>query len=137
MTDKGNFDWVTAHSKCSVGQIFEALRAQVRADIETREALRPKSEGHGHYVFKFSSSNERSFSAILEGHRLRSIVTFSLEQQRIMVRNQNDTEIVSATTTLNDEGECRLRINGQERELWQVRKMALEGLLFGGAEWAT
>jgi hypothetical protein len=35
-----------------------------------------------------------------------------------------------ATLTLNDMGECRLKINGQEREFWQFRRTALEDLFF-------
>jgi len=36
------------------------------------------------------------------------------------------------TATFSDEGECRLEVNGKERDLWQVRRMALEELLFRG-----
>jgi hypothetical protein len=35
-----------------------------------------------------------------------------------------------ATPTVNDEGKCRLKVNGIEREFWQVRRMALEKLFF-------
>jgi hypothetical protein len=34
------------------------------------------------------------------------------------------------TLTFNNEGECRLTVNGDERDFWQVRRMALEELLF-------
>jgi hypothetical protein len=36
------------------------------------------------------------------------------------------------TATFSDEGECRLKVNGDGRDLWQVRRMALEDLLFRG-----
>jgi hypothetical protein len=36
------------------------------------------------------------------------------------------------TATFSDEGDCRLKVNGEERDLWQVRRMALEELLFRG-----
>jgi hypothetical protein len=137
MTERAeNFDWVTAHSQCSLDLVFESLRLQVQTDVETREALRPKDQRHSHYAFRFVS-NERKFSAMLNGHRIRRVASFSLERHAIVVRDENDTEMFSATTTLNDEGDCRLKVKDQERELWQVRKLALEGLLFGGAEWAT
>jgi hypothetical protein len=29
-------------------------------------------------------------------------------------------------------GSCCLKVNGEEREFWQVRRMALEDLMFGG-----
>jgi hypothetical protein len=34
------------------------------------------------------------------------------------------------TLTFNDEGQCRLNVKEKECELWQVRRMALEELLF-------
>jgi hypothetical protein len=34
------------------------------------------------------------------------------------------------TLTFNYKGECKLNVNEKERELWQVRRMALEDLMF-------
>ncbi len=89
----------------------------------------PKDE---HYAFKFVVTNEREFSALVMGHKIHHAVIFSLSlpSQSIQVRDDKDILIFDATTTINDDGECRLKIKGQERELWQVRKIALEGLLF-------
>jgi hypothetical protein len=42
-----------------------------------------------------------------------------------------DKEKCIATLTLNNEGECRLLVNGQELEEWQFRKMMWEELFFG------
>jgi hypothetical protein len=36
------------------------------------------------------------------------------------------------TVTFDDQGECRLNASGQERDFWQVRRLALEELLFRG-----
>ena len=36
------------------------------------------------------------------------------------------------TLTFNDEGGCRLNVKAEEHDLWQVRRMALEELLFRG-----
>ena len=132
MSDKPeNFDWVTALSACSIAVVFERLRLQVKSDIETREAMReiPKDQ---HYAFQFVS-NEREFSALVQGHKIHRSVIFSLSlpSQSIKVRDEKDILLFDATTTINDEGECRLKVKGHERELWQARKMALEGLLFG------
>ena len=54
-----------------------------------------------------------------------------MPSQSITVRDENDKVMFNAIATINDKGDCRLNVNGQERELWQVRKAALEGLLFG------
>jgi hypothetical protein len=131
MSDKPEtFDWVTALSACSIAVVFEKLRSRAKSDIETREAMRemPKDQ---HYAFKFVVSNEREFSAMVMGHKIHRAVNFSLSLPSLstQVRDEKDVMIFDATTTINDEGECRLK--GQERQLWQVRKMALEGLLFG------
>jgi hypothetical protein len=36
----------------------------------------------------------------------------------------------AVTLTFNDQGECQLNVNGEERDYWQVRRMALEDLMF-------
>lgn len=36
-----------------------------------------------------------------------------------------------ATITLNNEGRCMLKVDGEELEPWNVRRMALEDLFFG------
>jgi hypothetical protein len=132
MSDKPEqFNWVAAISACSVTEVFERLRLQVKSDVDTREAMRAMPIDQ-HYAFSFVS-NGGKFSAVVQGHRIHHVVTFTLEMssQSIKVHDENDALILAATTTINDEGECRLKVKGQERELWQVRKMALEGLLFG------
>ena len=126
-----SFDWVKALSACSVFEVFERLRLQVKSDVETRDAQREMPRDQ-HYAFGFVS-NGREFSAVVRGHKISGSVIFSLDipSQSIKVRNEKDVLLLDATTTINDEGECRLKVKGQERELWQVRKMALESLFFG------
>jgi hypothetical protein len=48
------------------------------------------------------------------------------------VRGDNGNKMFEVTLTFNDEGECRLNVNEKERDWWQVRRMALEELLFRG-----
>jgi hypothetical protein len=48
------------------------------------------------------------------------------------VRDDNGDPMFEVTPTFSDEGKCRLNVNGQERETWQVRRMALEELMFQG-----
>ena len=40
-----------------------------------------------------------------------------------------DKLMFDATLTLNDKGECRLKIGEKELDFWQFRKLALEDLL--------
>jgi hypothetical protein len=36
------------------------------------------------------------------------------------------------TLTLDDSGKCCLNVNAQERDCWQVRRVALEDLMYLG-----
>ncbi|MFZ0815493.1 MAG: hypothetical protein WAM78_08235 [Candidatus Sulfotelmatobacter sp.] len=36
------------------------------------------------------------------------------------------------TLTFDDTGACKLNVNAESRDFWQVRRMALEELLFPG-----
>jgi hypothetical protein len=36
----------------------------------------------------------------------------------------------AVTLTFNDQGECKLSVDSEDRDYWQVRRMALEGLMF-------
>lgn len=122
---KEEFDWVTALSACSVSQLFETLKLQVQRDVEIRQALQPRTDRH--YEF---ASHERKFSVSLENHNVFHVVTFSLEPKGIVAKKNENITLFSATPTLNDVGECRLRVDGRARTLWQVRMMALEELFF-------
>jgi hypothetical protein len=56
-------------------------------------------------------------------------VYFKLEDGKITVMD-SDGITFEATVMLNDMGDCKPKINGQERELWQMRRTALEKLFF-------
>ncbi|MGA7928860.1 MAG: hypothetical protein WCA20_23045 [Candidatus Sulfotelmatobacter sp.] len=55
-------------------------------------------------------------------------VIFSLAA--ILVRDEKGDPMFEVNATFTDEGECKLKVNGEERALWQVRRM--EELLFRG-----
>lgn len=121
------FDWVNARAKCSLGLLFEQLKAQVEKDIDARQGL---SKGPPYYYgFKFISENDMII-ALIEGHRLHKAVTFRLSHNTIEVMGGDGKLLFSGTPTLNNDGDCRLRVNGDELELWQFRKKALEDLFF-------
>ena len=121
-----NFDWVTARELCSAIKVFEQIKLEIKDDVDTRNKLiTPKSA----YIFRFLANNDR-YTVLKEGDRIYETVTFELADQLIHAKDKNDKILLEASLTLNDEGECRLKINDQERELWQFRKMALERLFF-------
>lgn len=121
-----NFDWVTALSQCSLGVVFEELRQQVKSDVDTRQN---QTKG-AHYGFRFVSTSTKSFSVLVEGNNIHGTVWFENTGKAISVRGENAVPNFSATLTLNEDRECRLKINEQEYELWQARKIALETLFF-------
>jgi hypothetical protein len=126
--DMSKFDWVTARSACSLPKVFKELRLQVEEDVKTRNALRPDNS-----PYEFSvAENGPDFTAILEAKDVHKSVTFSLAEHAILVRNNRGDQMFEVTLTFNDEGECRLNVGKDQRDLWQVRRMALEELLFAG-----
>jgi hypothetical protein len=126
--DISKFDWVTERSSCSLPKVFKALRLQVEEDVKTRNALRPNNS-----PYKFSvAENGDDFEVLLEAKDVRRSVIFSLAEHAILVRDDKGKQMIKVTLTFNDEGECKLNVNEEERDFWQVRRMALEELLFQG-----
>ena len=126
--DTSKFDWVTERSSCALPKVFEALRLQVEEDVKTRNALRPNNS-----PYEFSvAENGDDFTVLLKAKDVHRSVVFTLAEHAILVREDKGDPMFDVTATFGDEGECRLEVNGEERDLWQVRRMALEGLLFRG-----
>ena len=59
-----------------------------------------------------------------------SSVMLKLRETSISVHDDHNQPIMEATLTLSDDGHCRLKVNNQEKEFWQFRRMALEALFF-------
>jgi hypothetical protein len=125
------FDWVTERSSCTLPKVFAALRQQVEADVKTRNDLRPNNA-----PYEFSLTVDTTeFTVHFKAKEVQRSVTFSLGEREIAVRNNdnhNDKDGATFKVTLifNDQGECRLLADEKEREYWQIRRMALEDLMF-------
>jgi hypothetical protein len=124
--DTSKFDWVTKRSQCSFPNVFKALRLEVEEDVKTRNALRPN---HSPYEFSVAENGDE-FTVLLEAKSLRKSVVFSLADHAILVRDDTGKDMFEVTLAFSDAGECKLMVNQKERDLWQVRRMALEDLLF-------
>jgi hypothetical protein len=122
------FDWVKERSLCSLPNVFKALRLQVEEDVKTRNALRPNNSP---YEFSVAETGDE-FTVLLEAKDVRKSVIFSLAEHAILVRDDKGKKMFDVTLTFSDEGKCRLNVEEKERDLWQVRRMALEELLFRG-----
>jgi hypothetical protein len=126
VSDAPKFDWVTQRSRCSFPNVFKELRLQVEDDVRTRNALRPDNS-----PYEFSvAENGDDFTVLLEAGDFHKSVIFSLAEHAIVVRDDAGNAMFEVTLNFNDQGECRLHVNEKELELWQVRRMALEELLF-------
>lgn len=122
-----NFNWIKARADCSLAQVFKQLELGVRNDVDTANAQRMAEDRH---KFSISASAGR-FSVTRESSRAVPLsVNFSLEGDEIVVCAGNEI-ILRATITLNNEGRCMLKVDDEELEQWQVRRMALEDLFFG------
>ena len=122
------FDWVTERSSCSLPKVFDALRVQVEADVKTRNGMRPSNSP---YEFSVKEDNGE-FAVLLKAQQLQQSVVFRLADHAILVRDDKSNPMFEVTAAFSDRGECRLKVNGEERDFWQVRRMALEELMFRG-----
>lgn len=121
-----NGDWVNKRFRCSLPNIFKDLTLQIEEDIKIRNGLRPNNSP---YEFSATAHGD-DFTVILETQAVRKSVVFSRGEHAIVVRDDHGKTMFEITLIFNDQGECKLHVNQQERELWQIRRMALEGLLF-------
>jgi hypothetical protein len=124
------FDWVEKRFHCSLGEVFENLRAEVDGDVRKRQELLDPSE-RSFWTFNFRSS-DRSFTAWVRSRDtdVHKTVEFRLEATHISIRRPEPAKIILASVTLNNEGRCILKIVDEEYERWQLRKLALEDLFF-------
>ncbi|MFZ0292835.1 MAG: hypothetical protein WAL52_04475 [Candidatus Sulfotelmatobacter sp.] len=126
--EKQKFDWVTRRSACSLPAVFKELRLQIEQDVKTRNSLRPNNAP---YEFSMTDDDD-GFQVTLKAKELEIAVRFVLAEHAIVVRDDKGVEMFEVTLTFNDLGECQLNVNGEPRDYWQVRRMALEELMFRG-----
>lgn len=126
-----NLNWVKALSECSVASVFSALHRGAEEDVADANEMRA-AQFPGYPVQKFAvtaNSAGNVFSVFEEGNAATAI-RFHRESERVLIRASEREYAV--TLTLNDAGECKLRIDGggEQLEPWQVRRRVLEALLF-------
>lgn len=120
------FDWVTERSACSLPKVFKDLGAQLEEDVKIRNGLRPNNA-----PYEFSVKTDVSdITVLLQSGDVRKSVIFSLTPRSVLARDDKGTQLFEVNITFTDDGRCRLNVNDQPREPWQVRRMALEELFF-------
>lgn len=122
------FNWVKARHECSAARMFTRLALRAAANVKDRNDLQDQKP-RGGIKFEFESNGAR-FAVFQDCHN-RPSVTFILDGGRICVEGDNPPVCFAGTVTLNNEGQCRLKVGQEELEEWQVLKRALEGFFFG------
>jgi hypothetical protein len=119
-----NFDWVTARAECSVNVVFRMICLGIESDVVKRNAL----IGTGSPFFtKYEGDDLVVFRKVQRS----PFLVFRQTENGIEVLDGHSKAVrLSSSITLCDDGQCRLMVGGAEREFWQFRRRALEGLFF-------
>lgn len=125
-------NWVKARLQCSPFEVFTRLRAGVEEDVKAMSA----SLGEiAFYSFRFVSDGSR-FRVLRQGLTIAAAsVEFRWDNSGITVKVESadpeeTRDETRATLTLTEDGECKLNYQGNELELWQFRRRALENFFF-------
>jgi hypothetical protein len=109
--------------------MFRQLREEIEGDVKERNAQRPDNSPYEFLI----EDKDSSFVVILHAADYRRTVTFIYEDHAIIVIDASGNQMFEVTLLFTDEGKCRLKAKEENRETWQVRRMALEDLLFRSA----
>jgi hypothetical protein len=126
MTQNSDFDWVAVRSACTASRIFTQRQLGAERDVVARNSTLPANAGYGYAL----QSSGPMFSVVLNGNGVARMVIFELGAYAVSVRRGDTNETWEVTPTINDNGECRLRMGNRDYECWQFRKLVLESLLF-------
>ena len=120
-----DFDWVTARASCSGFHFFQKLKDGIRGDVRAINDIR-SGTGVG-----FTLDAEGDHLLVLrEGKETDDSIRFMWSGNVMCVINGADATILEGSLTLNDEGQCRMKVGEKELTFWQFRKRALENLFF-------
>lgn len=121
------FDWVRARSNCSLPVIFKVLHLGAQNDVQTMGSL---AVAAGQPRFSVTPMVRGRFSVVREDGAFPESVNFVLANGAITAQDDQGTVLVAATITLNNAGQCRLKVETEELEQWQFRRKTLEKLFF-------
>jgi hypothetical protein len=124
--DESKFDWVEGRSSCTLPKMYRQLKAEIEQDVRERNAQRPPDAEYEFTVVE----KDNSFSVVLEASDFRRSVTFLYESHAITVLDPSGNQMFEVTLQFADDGRCLLKAKEENRESWQVRRMALEDLMF-------
>lgn len=120
------FDWVPVRRECSAYEMLQRLNLLAKRDVEAMAVTRGERVWNPASMYPLGNSFVVSFD---DGRR-RASATIQLNGNAIEAERGSDPKL-SATLTLNDDGECRLLVDGAELRPWQFLKRVLEPVFFG------
>ncbi len=124
--DDEKFDWVAGRDACTLPKMYRQLKAEIEGDVRGRNELRAPGA-----AYEFSiEEKDKSFAVVLAASDFRRAVTFLFEEHAIIVLDPSGNQMFEVTLLFADDGRCLLKAKEENRETWQVRRMALEDLLF-------
>ena len=134
-TTDADFDWVKALHNCSPLIEFTLIKRAAEQNVKQRQQFLPSSIP---IRFVFRDIDAAGFQVAREPQPgaagVISDVNFTLvDQKSIYIHGTVLGKKVSSTLTLtlNDDGECRFKVDGEGEFLrWQVMRRFLEKLLF-------
>jgi hypothetical protein len=126
--ERSKSDWVTQRFACSLPAVFKNLRLQVEEDVNTRNGLRPENAPYEFFV----TDKNGEFVVSVRSDGGNKAVSFRLAPHAILVGDDVGNSMFEVNLSFSDQGHCQLMVNNQTLEDWQVRRLALEDLLFAG-----
>jgi hypothetical protein len=124
-------NWVVAMAECSAERLFERLRLQVKEDVEARNRLRKEGE-QSKFVVHDQGAN---LFTVTDGWTSTArTVRFSFSAPEVAVNVVDNNEVAldrfNGRPTLDEEGHCRIQVEGLVITEWQFRQRALQDLFF-------
>jgi hypothetical protein len=121
-TVPANLDWIKVQSESLINSAFASLRDGVEEDIKSYNAMLKLPPTH---EIRISSQ----ITTIFVVARIDAHVEFQRRGNSVEIRQGGEPPLL-VTPIFSNLGRCRWKFNEEELEQWQVRKMALEELLF-------
>lgn len=130
-TNAETMNWVKLRHECSPFDMFTRLRHGAEQDINTLESLRKDKAPAAEFKI-IAEHNFFTIKRYITGKYAdrNPWVQFSWDDSGITVK-EDSGKVTKAIVTLNDDGNCRLKLeSGEELNCWQFRKHFLEDLFF-------
>lgn len=111
-----------------MSKAFHTVRLGVESDVRFRNEQLPKTATPFQAVFESGV-----LLVFIRTARTNRAIRFSETEVGITVTDESTGDhkvIVEGKITLNDDGQCRLRVGNKDLEFWQFRRSALEAILF-------